>query len=120
MYRALVFTFFIVAAVLVINKEHGLSQKSNLEYLFDKITYEISILKKIPKDSIYYSSKFDQNLGMNMIDVETLGITMRKELKVHYKVTDFSKTKDVGEAIDFLRIKLESKKKAESGGSENP
>lgn len=127
MYKILGWLFVIIAVALVVNKQMGETHKSDIDYLFNKVTYEISILKKMPQDSIYYTSKFDQNLGMNMIDVETLAIALRKRLKLSYTVDEFKQNKNVGEAVDFLRIvmarkgfKSETKKESQPQKSNVP
>lgn len=113
MYKALLWTFFIVAIALVVNKEYFEQQKSDLNHLYEKVSYEISVMKKVPADTIYYSSEFQKNLNMNEVDVDTLALKLRKDLNLEFKIEDFRKSKDVGSAIDFLRLALESKKKVE-------
>lgn len=112
MYKALVLIFVIVAIVVVAYKEYGERDKSNPNYIYKKMAHKIFEMKKIPEKDIYLSSEFKRHLSMQQSEVDTLGFQMQKELDVKFFIDNF-RLQTVGEAVDYLRIKVQEKEKRE-------
>ena len=111
MYKTLVLIFVIVAIVVVAYKEYGERDKTNPNYIFKKLTRQIFEIKKIPEKKIVLTSEFKRHLSMHEGDVDTLALKMMKEMDLSFYVENFRKSKTVGEAVDFLRVKAEAKEK---------
>ncbi|MBI1269015.1 hypothetical protein GC174_01135 [bacterium] len=109
--------FLILAGCLVALKEHHQEDNSNILVLFDKTREAISQQKKVPVDQITLKSKFNRDLNFQDLDQDTLALQLNKKMGIDLDLNVFRKLETVGEAVDYIRTRMELKH--EKSGSKN-
>lgn len=106
MYKLLVLGLVIAAIVMVTIKETRQEDSTDVVYLFKKTRNELSLQKKVSGDLITLNTDFERDLGMDNLEQDTLGLKLKEDLDIDLNLDDFHNLKTVGEAVDYLRLKV--------------
>lgn len=106
MYKILVLVLVIMAVVMVAIKETRQEDSTDVVYLFNKTRHDLALQQKISEDQISLNTNFERDLGMGDVAQDTLGIKLRKDLDIDLNLEEFHQKKTVGEAVDYLRLKV--------------
>ena len=108
-YKILGWVLVVVAISMIAYKETTVVDKTDVKYLLNKMADQINVQYNVPKKDIYFSTEFKKHLGMDIYGQDTLAIAMQKDLGIEFGYEEFRDCKTVGEAVDFLRIRLKRK-----------
>ncbi len=111
--------FLLLAGCLVALKEFHHEDNSNILVLFDKTSEAISQQKKVPVDQITLKSQFKRDLNFHDLDQDTLALQLNRDLGIDLDLNVFRNLETVGEAVDYIRTRMELKNEKSGSRSGN-